>query len=201
MIDIVLPDKNEESLIEMAEILGYDSICLAYKNIKDIPEIKKSKIKINYAIISPQNIEMARKTANLIIGQGNSRELIEKSKIDLYLFDEKTSLNHIICKMASEKNKIIGFPFSLILEARNRAGIISRISKAIMLCQKYKAKMAFFSFARKKFQMRNPRDMMSFFFLLGMRAPRDAIKNIEEKIERNIKVREGRILAEGIEIL
>jgi len=201
MIDIVLPEKNEDELVEMAQKVGYSSICLAYKNVKEIREPKEKKIGIHYAIINPQNIDIARKTANLIIGRGDARELIEKSKIDLFLFEEETQLNHIICKIASQKEKIIGFPFSLILETKNRAKLMERISNTIMLCQKYKTKMAFFSFAKNKFQLRNPRDMMSFFSLLGMKNPKEAINSIDERIERNIKIREGKIPMNGIEMI
>ncbi len=170
LTDIVFPRNNENRFVELAERLGYGQLVFVYENA--LP-----KLSIN------TKIKIVQKKAKNFLAEGNekARSYLEGSNIQLiyaledkqkkdYLHQRASGLNQVLCKIAKEKNKTIGFSFSMILKSRGmeRARIIGRIMQNIMLCRKYKVKIFIGSFAESPFEMRAPKDLQAFFQSIGM---------------------------------
>ena len=192
MIDVVIPDDNEEEFIEIAEKLGYKGIYFLY-NLNDYlnqnKKIKKDKIKIYTGVLADdRNISKIKnklkdsKTFVAVKSSSNDRDVIEKSKVDVvfsfegstrkdFIHQRAAGLNHILCKLANENNVIIGFSLSSILNAENKDVILGRVKQNIKICRKFKVKTLVASFATKPFEMRSAHDIKSLFESLGLKNP------------------------------
>ena len=79
-----------------------------------------------------------------------------------------SGLNHLACVSAKENNVAIGFNFSNLLNADNKAKILGRMRQNVRLCRKYKIRMMIGSFAENEFGMRHAKDLAAFGRSLGM---------------------------------
>lgn len=106
------------------------------------------------------------------------RFALEKSKVNIVFGLEKIhprdsvhfvrgGLDQILCKIAAERGKTIGFSFSEVLNAEEPRKILKRMAFNIGLCRKYGVKMLFSTFARNKNEFRSARDLEAFFRVLG----------------------------------
>ena len=178
-MEIVFPNRNEQEFVEMALRLGYKEICFAYKEEQLPKELPKTgKLAIKTAILNPKNPAKARKKADILIADKNARHAFEKTEIDIVFGLEKnpekefmkqrnSGLNQVLCNIAREKNKSYGFNFNDVLNAKDRPLIVGRMMQNLMLCKKYKVKTIFFSGAKEPHEMRNERDLRSFFGILN----------------------------------
>jgi RNase P/RNase MRP subunit p30 len=214
MIDVVLPKENEEELAFMAERLGFGSLCFLYENDKEMNNAaarisairKKSKLKFYTASLGSGN-------ADIIFGDVSRTdidELVTNRKIDaLSGFEQikgrdkfnyrNSGLNHISAKAMADKKKIYCIDISMLIEPRSRTVLMGRVKQNIMLCKKYKVGIAAASFADSPFRMRNPTDVLSLLWLLGLQDGKRLFTAIEEKAVFNTKRKEGKIIREGVE--
>ncbi len=202
-IDIVFPNNNEDEFIALTPKLGYNALCFSYKFDRNkIDKYKesiknkqsKTKLKLYLGILADFNeINKAKKHADLVLVQNSekNREVLEKSKADI-LFDLETQnrrdfihhrasgLNQVLCKLANANKKTIAFSFNSILNSKNRAQLLGRISQNIRLCRKYKVKTLISSFAKNPFEMRSVYDLINLFVVLGMhpREAKDSLKHL-----------------------
>lgn len=216
MIDIVFPEQNEEKFIEMAERLGYASLCFFYKELKPAYKThiehlqKKTKIRLYTASSISKNIN----PDIIVVKTADARQWLENRKTDLVygvessserdsITQTKSGLNHILCSIAKEKGKIIGFDFSSILQAagNKRTVIIARIMQNIRLCRKYRVETAIASFAHSPMHMRNPYDLKALFSFLGMDGAgiNQSFFSAEDRIKLSMKKRGKGYIGEGIE--
>lgn len=144
MIDIISSDKLEE----FGKELGYSKLV----NVKEL------KIG-NFNDFNNKNID-------IITGL----EILELSDS---LHQRNSGFNQTLAKLAKKNNIAIAFNFNDISDSKNKPQTMGRISQNIKLCRKYKVKMKIASFAKTKYQMRNPKDLISLFLLLGM-TPKEA---------------------------
>lgn len=177
MKDIVFPNGNEQDFIRIAQQLGITKLVFAYPDKKQFYN-KPSKIPITNALHTTPN-KLQRGKTQYTICQG-SREAIERGATLVYGFEEqsrkehthyrRSGLNQVLCKIATQKNVSIAFPFAAILNKRNehQAQHLGRIAQNIAFCQKYNTPMKIASFATTPYEMRPPKDLAAFFTLLGM---------------------------------
>mgnify|MGYP001431659095 CR=1 FL=1 len=197
MIDIVIPNNNEEEFITIAEKLGYKELMFIYSfdndiNLKDNISKKKEiegknkKIKIHYGILADlKNIQkinnkLKNKKEFVVIKSSNAnREVIEKPKANLvfaleeygwkdYMHQRASGLNQILCRLANKNKVIIGFSLNTLFNSNHSNLILGRITQNIKLCRKFKVKTMIGSFTSNPYQMRSPHDIISLFTLLGM---------------------------------
>ena len=76
-------------------------------------------------------------------------------------------LDQVLCKIAAEKGKIIAFSFADLLKAENKGQLLARMMFNIKLCQKYKVKMYFGTFAGQKMELRAAKDLEAVWRVLG----------------------------------
>ncbi|MEM4248329.1 MAG: RNase P subunit p30 family protein [Candidatus Nanoarchaeia archaeon] len=228
MIDIVFPKQNESEFIKKAEFLGFDALCFVY-GLKSAKEKRQqlqklqneTKIKLFLGILAEQKeIQKAKAFADLVLVRTpqNTQHTIEKEKPDI-IFDlelnqqpdsmhfRASGLNHVLCKAAANNQVIIAISLNTILSAQNKQQnqqkIIGRITQNIMLCRKYKAQIAFASFAEHPMQMRAISELVAFAFVLGMNPTqaKQSLNIIQARAELNQKKKSWEWLAEGFEII
>lgn len=181
MHDIVFPKGNEKEFILMAARLGYDGLCFVYDSagelIKSKEELKSSKLKLFFGLTHKPK----EKVHDIIVmkASGRARDVLERKEADIiyafednlkqdYIHHRASGLNHVLCKIAREKNIAVGFCVSSILNAKHKSVLLGRIKQNIKLCRKYKVNMAIGSFGFKPYEMRAAHDLISLFCLLGM---------------------------------
>ncbi len=148
MIDIVIPNNNEEEFITIAEKLGIKELMFLYPyenyiklkdNINKKKEIegKNKKIKIHYGILADlKNIQkinnkLKNKKEFVVIKSSNAnREVIEKPKANLifsleeygwkdYIHQRASGLNQILCRLANKNKVIIGFSLNTLFNSNH----------------------------------------------------------------------------------
>jgi RNase P/RNase MRP subunit p30 len=228
--DIVFPDDNEKEFIELAERLSIGGLCLCYsfapkkdyKEIKDRIKRLQEKTKINLSfglLVRPKDSMKARLLADLLVVKAiptkNNRSLLEKKEIDLtYELEDSprrdpmhyrhSGMNQVECAVAKKSEMIIGFSFSMLLNAGRlrKSVLMGRFSQNIMLCRKYRVNTAFASFAKEPYELRAMHEMLSLARTLGM-TPGDALLSlgmVTKRIEENRLRKQGKFFGEGIEI-
>ena len=144
--------------------------------------------KEKYEIINAKTFSEARslisKAKEKIIFSSNDddliRQILEKEKISVLLLNQKqrkpkvkqedSGLNHILAKLAKEKNIAIGINLDEILSSKGKekAEILSKVKQNIKLCSKAKLRMIFISLEKDLKNKKDPYDLKSLASALGM---------------------------------
>ena len=200
--------KELDEVIEMAKKLGYSGIGLVenyanldqFKKIKDMARSVK-EIKIFPGIEIEANgvrelkrmVYKARKFSNFIIVSGGeykiNRAAVEDSRVSMLSHPEykrsDSGMDHIIAKLAAEKNVAIEINFHEILETfrKVRSFVLNHMKMNVELAQKYGAPIVITSGAKGKWEMRDPRELAAIGQILGMNLE-DSMKSVSEIPER-----------------
>jgi len=183
--DIVIPKDNEEEFTEIAERLGYKAIIFLYKTPK-IPELPKCKLKIYTAFKAEEKeinkLQNIKKKFDFIISE-TTRKMVENKLVDFVYNQENnplkdrthhrsSGLNQVLCKIAKEKKKTICLNFNLLFDHKKRDKIQGRMAQNARLINKYNNKLLIASFAQSPYQMRNPKDLICFGRVIGIKQDR-----------------------------
>ncbi|MBI5392797.1 hypothetical protein HZA96_02915 [Candidatus Woesearchaeota archaeon] len=214
--DIIIPNNNEEQFIKIAEALGYKSLCFLctidnFQKRKSFQENTKLQI-ISAILATKKDFSKAKKYPVLIIYEAdavNNRQLIENEKpaaiINIEKFERKdtikqrsSGLNNVLAELMV-RNKI-QLAFSLQDIKQNNEEYLGRVMQNIILAQKHKIGSIIASFATHPYQMKNPKDIISFFVTLGMdeAAAKQSLSNAYSRWKQIKDKSEGKIIAEGI---
>ncbi len=172
-MDIVFLNNNEKEFQEIASKLD-----LKLYSEGDLTILKK-----------PVREELNR-NVDIIYG-------MEEDKKKDFIHHRNSGLNHILAKILFEKDIAVGFSFSLFL--KYGATILGRMKQNVKLCKKYKVKMFVASFTSDPYELRSEEDMKVFAKTIGMTGKENKV--VEDKIIYNKKKKEGKIPADGVEIL
>lgn len=197
-VDIVMPDGNEKELIGMAKRLGYTHLILAYdlgnkneaqKLRENIDGLQGAGVALLLGLITKaQEIDKATGLCDIVLykADGNDRQAMERSArgiiFGLELVERKDSmharrsgLNHVLCRICHEKEKMVAFSFGDVLGASSwqRAIILGRMMQNSDFCRRFKVRTSIASFAREPYGMRAPHDLIAWGIALGMH-PKDA---------------------------
>ncbi len=191
--DIIFPNDNEEDFIETAKKLGYTKLIFAYR---EPHQAKEEKIPYQLPIdiaIEAKHPPSLKKQITLYKATPELRNFIEKGTIDIiYALEELekkdkihyrlSGINHVLSRLLHEKKITVGFSFSSILNAHGikRGMLLGRMKQNVHLCRKYKVQAAIASFAESPYQMRSPKDLISFGAILGM-TPEEAKNSLAAK--------------------
>ncbi len=181
MMDIVIPNNNEEEFIAMAEKLGYNALRFLYDINEYGKKFESKKIKVYTGILADSRNIIKNRHEKVFVAVksfGDDREIIEQSKADMiFAFEDRpkrdfihqraSGLNHIMCKLAKENNVTIGFSLSSILNSGDKHVVLGRMKQNIKMCKKTRTKTAIASFAKKPSEMRSVHDLKSLFKILG----------------------------------
>jgi len=188
MIDIVFPKNNEEKFIEIASKLSYDKLCFVYefKDKKQFKEIKaefeklkkKTSLKLALGVLSEKDV---KSNADLIFVK--SKENLPKD------FDIIIQSSNIVkwphATYRKLKGKLVGIPFSEILNSNNKDTVLAKLDRFIFLCRKYRITYALASYAKEPYEMRSVHDLKSFFITLGMNPAdvKSSFNSVEKLLE------------------
>jgi len=183
---------------------------------KDFSEMGFSRV-YHASLIVANNAKDLRKKVNkefgLVVVQGSklNRDVVSYRKVDIllcphsgvlrdYLHSRNSGLNDVLCKLAKKNDVAVGFSFSEVLNAEGleRSLIIGRMMQNVSLCRKFKVPIVLGSFAFDKFEMRSPKDLLSFGVVIGM-SPGEvnrALSHVDEIIAR--KHSSASYVAEGV---
>ena len=186
MMDIVIPNNNEEEFIAIARKLGYKTLHFLYnyddyhskkKNFADVPgikivngiladskKLKKIKNKIEGVFVAAKSSDK-----DMEIMEGSLANLIfsfEENPRRDFIHQRASGLNHILCSLARKNNIAIGFSSSSILNSKNTHEILGRIMQNLRMCRQFKVKTIIASFAKNPYEMRSMHDLMSLFKIL-----------------------------------
>jgi RNase P/RNase MRP subunit p30 len=194
MIDIVIPNGNEEEFIITGKKLGYSGLIMLYQpkefseKLTAFEEMKKKNegfaLKIGLLIDATKaksihSYRDAIRNAEFIAGRGFSPSLFEEKGINVIfgLEEQKkdfstfrnSGLNQVLSLLAKKNRTAVGISFSEIAESsEKKTEIIARAIQNISLCEKYSVGIIAASFAAVPELMRNPRDIKSLLLMLGM---------------------------------
>ena len=177
MINYVIPHKNEQEFIDVAEKLGYDELCFLYP-AKDYKESKfETKLKIRFGIIcSVRECSGAKHKSRFVVVRAtphdNIRMIIEKLRPNCiigaedvlggdFLHHRSSGLNHILTCLMAKFRISYGVCFSDVLKKARKtdqAVLLGRIKQNITLCRKSKVNVVVGSFCKNVFEMRCPTD-------------------------------------------
>ncbi len=163
--------KESEELLELSKRLGFSKTLFLGKDFvlvkggsrkEVLKEIKKGKKKKLLVVVKPENEEVLRfvleKTeADMIFGQ---ESINPKDSMHF----RRGGLDQIICRIAAERNKTIGFSFKEILKAegKERSKLIGRIMFNVKICKKYGVKILFGNFSENKWELRGKYELKAF---------------------------------------
>src|SRR3989338_7752043 len=142
MMDIVIPNNNEDEFIAIARKLGYKTLYFLY-NYDDYQSKKKNfagmlDIKIiNGILADSKNLKKIKnkiEESSIFVAAKSSdkdMEVIEGSLANLifsfeenqrrdFLHQRASGLNHILCSLARKSDTTIGFSFTSVLYAKDR---------------------------------------------------------------------------------
>jgi ribonuclease P/MRP protein subunit RPP1 len=186
---------------------------------KDTSELGFSSV-YHATLIVAHNAKDLRRKINkefglvVVLGSLINRDVVCNSKVDIllspdsgvvkdYMHSRNSGLNDVFCKLARKNAVAVGFSFSDVLNSSGveRALIIGRMMQNVSLCRKFKVPMVLGSFAFDEFEMRSPRDLISFGLTIGM-TPDEAKRALSyvDEIIRDKHLAQG-IVSEGVRVL
>lgn len=185
--DIVLPQNNEKEFIKVAGRLGTESLVFAYyfnsqkdfeEKKKEILQIKEVKAEIG-VILDEKNISKLHLNDEYVLSRNPSKSLVEHKKTYIFydfeaqdrndfLHHRNSGLNQVLCQEIKEKGKMIGFSFSLLLNAQKKGVILGRMQQNVRFAKKYKLNTVVTSFAKKPFEMRSKYELEAFRKNIGL---------------------------------
>lgn len=127
---------------------------LGYSEIYQLTKLKK--IKIIYGGDDSVN-RKAVETKNIILLNPHNTRTKD------FMHFRNSGLNHILCRLASDNNVIIAFSLDKMYDSND----LGRVMQSVKLCRKYKCKIAVFSFARNKYELRSANDIAAFLNVVG----------------------------------
>lgn len=182
-MDNFLLMKKTEELGALSKKLGFEKALFIGSDLamittpdkkKLLNEIKEAKRKILFTIYQPKTEEMLRFA-------------LEKTPVDIVMGMEQIhpkdslhfvrgGLDQVLCQIAKEKNKVLAFSFSGILNSPNQQRLMARVRFNLKLCRKYGLKIIFGNFSESKEEMRSAKDLEAFFRFLGGQAKKEIIE-------------------------
>ncbi|MFH1977709.1 MAG: RNase P subunit p30 family protein [Candidatus Aenigmatarchaeota archaeon] len=216
-------DENLYEAIELAKKLGWEGICITTKWKHDLtpPKIKKKGIDVAIGVeieAKPHEIRKIlpniRKSFEIIMVRGGdlevNREAVENPLVDVLLspwgprnsLRDDSGFNHIMAKLANKNNVAIEFNFSDLMYSykKTRIRLLSHISKAAKLVNKYNAPFIISSGARDAWDLKSPSELISLGKTLGL-TNNKIKKSISDKIvKENRKRLSGSWIMPGVEL-
>lgn len=146
--DVVRFKKDNESL-KLAKFLGFEGL-IFIEDFSKLNVVYGGNLDINNKAVRDKRVDVLLNPHDV------------KKEDNLHF--RNSGLNQTTCRLAKENDIIIGISLD-----RLRDGIdYGRVIQNIRLCKKYKVKVAFFSFARDKLELKGVNDMLAFCRVLGM---------------------------------
>lgn len=228
--DIYVTSEDIKEKIEMAEMLGFSGIGFAknYGNGNDmdsfIEEIENKRDETDVDLITCCDVDVestdmlkkiigkVRQKVEVVLVRGGDFEInkaaVRDSRVDVLLHPEykrkDRGLDHKLTNSASKNDVSIGIVLHPLLQTygKLRSHIFKHIRDNLKLCDKYNVPVTVASGARKRTEMRDPRELASVPECLGSE-PKKSVnmvsKTPSKMIQRNRKKLDNKIRKKGVE--
>ena len=218
-----------EEMIEFAEKLGYHGIAISdtFESLEKLKEAKRAIKDLSSIEVYPgvhleandvnhmnQLINKVRDEVLIVIVHGGdyniNRAACENPKVDILAHPElgrlDSGLDEVCLNAAKENNVAIEVNFNEILFSyrKPRAFILNHIAKNIRLCETYKVPIILTTGAKSKWELRDPREVISVANVLGLELGKAFLSMTtipQAIIENNKKVLEGKAPTDGVEVI
>jgi ribonuclease P/MRP protein subunit RPP1 len=223
-------ESSLEKIADFAEKLGYSgiAICDTFQGLDKLAELKEaiSKLKTGVEVfhgvnIVAENVNQMKEAVNKVrekvdivcVNGGDysiNRSACDDSRIDVLMHPEMgradSGLDGPCLQAATMNNIAIGMSFreALLNFRKPRAYILGHMAKNMMLCDHYKTQYVVCSCAHGVWEMRNPRELVSFASSLGAdisKAFASVTSTPQSIAEGNRKTIDGTKITEGVEIV
>jgi len=227
-MDICIPANNEKELIKRAQELGIKQLVFLYdtKSAKELqakkakyPDVKvgiylkpkKPQIKISNQLFLEADLIAVSSQNEAVI-----RSAVSNPKIDLvfgipsssgkdHLHYRRSNFNEILANLAKQYKVRYAIDFSQLLENQGiaRAKLWGREAQNVKLSRR-KIPIIIASFAKNKWQLRNPNDLAAIAQLLGLtssQAKNSVSNNIFAILKEKEKRRSKTFVAPGIKLI
>lgn len=180
MFDVVIPNNNEESLIDEALLLGYGELVLLSDRLDY--DYKSSRIKIKKAYMLKQVNEIPKARRNFDYLFAPAERVFFESKVDFIINAEhdpgrdsfhfrRTSLNQVHAKLCKDNGISIVFGFNTLLACRSLSQlhlVLGRMMQNATLVKKHKISNECLSMATNPIMMRSRNILDAFSRVLGL---------------------------------
>ena len=171
-VNLLLMRENQE-VEKLSSSLGFDKTLFLERDFLLVKGINCKELL--------KQINKAKKKGLLVVAKVNDekvlRFLLEKTAVDIVYGMEsihrkdsphypRSGVDQVIAKIAHEREKILAFSFSNILNCKSdieRAKYFGRIKYISKFCNKYNVETYFGNFSLKKEEMRSVEDLRSFW--------------------------------------
>jgi RNase P/RNase MRP subunit p30 len=156
----------DEKAEQLSRQLGFDKTLFLGRDLELVSGTPKEILRKASSVRNKQLIYLAADEKTL-------RFVLEKTPVKIVLGMEKmysrdrthfpkSGLDQILCRIAADKEKTIGFSLSEVLNSRNPSFLLRRMSFNLNLCKKYKVPFVVGNFSRNKAEMRSAKDLEAF---------------------------------------
>jgi hypothetical protein len=167
IMDIVIPNNNEDAFIAIAEKLGTKELLFLYS----FDSFKASK---NSGIVcSGKEVKNAKKKTQYVFvkADANVRKIAEQKPYAIVGFEtlekkdslhyRRSGIDQVLAKIMAEHKIAYAFSFSDLLNAPSymQPIILGRLRQNLMIAKKYGMKVIIASFATEPLLMRSEKDM------------------------------------------
>lgn len=219
----VHPEVELIKVLAFAEKLGWNGLCLIYKDINELEDARKAlksvkKLDISFGIkLEPKrpddirrNVEKFRKKVEMILVHGGDLEINRKAcetpGVDILchpeLGREDSGIDHVMAKLAKKNFVAIEFNFRELLMsyAESRSKYFSNLETNARLVKKYNVPFVLTSGAVSCWDLRAPSELTSLGKLLGFDGKE--VKNALSGwiLENNRKKLSGKWVMPGVEV-
>ena len=143
-------------------------------------------IEQDFVIIEGENRKKVLQEAHkfrdkIVIYRAKSEEMLrfvlEKTPVNIVINQEhihprdslhylRSGLDQVLCKIAADKGKTMGFAFSDLAKAKDQGKLFGRAMANIGLCEKYRVKAVFLTFFQNGKEFRSAHDLQQFWQVL-----------------------------------
>ncbi len=215
-----------EELAETAKFLGYSGIGFIFywlgneenkileKRVKDVGKEVGIETFIGYEARNLKELRILKKRRRnydiLLVSGGNlrlNRIACETPEVDILahpnLGRKDAGINHIMAKLARENSTAIEINFSL-LKTKEKTLVIKQFAEIIKICTKYDCNLIFSSGAFSKFDLKDPKVLISLGRVLGLelKEAKSCVSLIPQSIIKKIKERRSeKWIMPGVKVL
>lgn len=165
MNNILLTKYNPETEL-VSKSLGFEKTLFLEKDFILLTGTNKKELL--------RSIDQARSKKLLTIYKADDEEMlrfiIEKTNINIIFGMEEIfakdslhfvrgGLDQILCTLAKQKNKTIGFSYAQLLHCGDKPKLLRRMMFNLSMCEKYKVKTLVSNFSADVFEMRSAKDL------------------------------------------
>lgn len=226
--DLFVEESEVDGMIELAKGLGFSGLGIThtYQTRNELDEFlekmdkREGKIDlVTSCLLEPENkkdlkrkVGKVRQKVEIVMVNGGdfkiNKSAANDSRIDILLHPEykrkDSGLDHKVAKEAAKNDVTVGFVFHDLLGTygKIRSHIFDHMKRNLELCKKFNVSYIVVSGAKKKLEMRDPKELASLLETMDLESSEslDAISKTPKRMAKeNRKKLNGKVKKKGVE--